>query len=276
MYHLGVVKCLFENGLLPTVICGASIGALISALVGVHTDEGLTNFFKSKNAVNLSVFEKLDKKGSLLRKLKRLLKFGILMDVSKIEELCRANLGNVTFIEAYEKTRRIVNITLTHPAHKGVPTLLNYLTTPNVLMWSAASAACAQPGLYEAVPLLGKDVEGNIVTMFPSPSIDSWTASKSSKKYHDLPTDRLSELFNVNQFIVSQVCSALTPPVCRCFSPLYFHVSCAFQVNPHVLPFLRSVRSTSRFTFLHQATMWCAGEVFHIIRQAADFGYWPE
>ncbi len=29
------------------------------------------------------------------------------------------------------------------------PRLLNYLTAPNVLVWSAASASCALPGLYE-------------------------------------------------------------------------------------------------------------------------------
>ena len=31
------------------------------------------------------------------------------------------------------------------------PRLLNYLTAPNVLVWSAASASCALPGLYEVM-----------------------------------------------------------------------------------------------------------------------------
>ena len=34
MLHFGVVKCLAEQKLLPPVICGASIGALVAALLG--------------------------------------------------------------------------------------------------------------------------------------------------------------------------------------------------------------------------------------------------
>jgi predicted acylesterase/phospholipase RssA len=35
MYHFGVVKCLFEHNVLPRVICGASIGALVTCLFGM-------------------------------------------------------------------------------------------------------------------------------------------------------------------------------------------------------------------------------------------------
>ncbi|RYH18195.1 hypothetical protein EON65_27530 [archaeon] len=33
-YHLGVVKALFEEGLLPRVISGASAGSIMTAIVG--------------------------------------------------------------------------------------------------------------------------------------------------------------------------------------------------------------------------------------------------
>jgi TAG lipase/lysophosphatidylethanolamine acyltransferase len=36
--HLGVVKALSQNGLLPRVISGSSVGALIAALVCIHAD----------------------------------------------------------------------------------------------------------------------------------------------------------------------------------------------------------------------------------------------
>lgn len=39
--HIGVVKSLFEQEVLPKVICGTEIGALIAALVCIHTDEEL-------------------------------------------------------------------------------------------------------------------------------------------------------------------------------------------------------------------------------------------
>ena len=35
MLHFGVVKALAEANLLPPVICGASIGALVAALLGL-------------------------------------------------------------------------------------------------------------------------------------------------------------------------------------------------------------------------------------------------
>jgi hypothetical protein len=42
-YHLGVVKALFENHLLPTVITGASAGSLVAALICTRTDEEIKN-----------------------------------------------------------------------------------------------------------------------------------------------------------------------------------------------------------------------------------------
>jgi len=39
--HIGVCKTLFENGLLPNIICGSAIGALIAAFVCTHSDDQL-------------------------------------------------------------------------------------------------------------------------------------------------------------------------------------------------------------------------------------------
>jgi TAG lipase/lysophosphatidylethanolamine acyltransferase len=41
LYHLGVVKALNDQGVLPRIICGSSVGALIAALVCIHTDDEL-------------------------------------------------------------------------------------------------------------------------------------------------------------------------------------------------------------------------------------------
>lgn len=83
---------------------------------------------------------------------------------------------------------------------------IDYLqTTPNVLLWSAATAACAQPGMYAPVALMAKDMDGSIVPLLPSNAAMSWSPSKTV--HYSLPMDRLSQLFNVNHFIVSQVSS---------------------------------------------------------------------
>lgn len=41
LYHLGVLKALNEQGLLPRIISGTAVGALIAALICIHTDEEL-------------------------------------------------------------------------------------------------------------------------------------------------------------------------------------------------------------------------------------------
>jgi TAG lipase / lysophosphatidylethanolamine acyltransferase len=41
LYHIGVVKALHERDLLPRIISGTAVGALIAALICIHTDEEL-------------------------------------------------------------------------------------------------------------------------------------------------------------------------------------------------------------------------------------------
>ena len=59
MYHWGVVKCLYENHLLPTVLCGSSIGALVVALLGVTSDEALGNLLSDPQSISFEAFERL-------------------------------------------------------------------------------------------------------------------------------------------------------------------------------------------------------------------------
>ena len=42
------------------------------------------------------------------------------------------------------------------------PRLLNYLTAPHVLVWSAAAASSAVPGVFEANRLMVKEADGTI------------------------------------------------------------------------------------------------------------------
>jgi hypothetical protein len=54
------------------------------------------------------------------------------MDVSKLQKVLIDNIGHVTFHEAYERTGRIINITVSPGNDYEKPRLLNYLTSPNV------------------------------------------------------------------------------------------------------------------------------------------------
>lgn len=128
------------------------------------------------------------------------------MEVGVLEECVRSNVGDITFEEAFQKTKRILNIVVTSARKNEVPRLLNYLTAPNVLIRNAAIASCATTGLYESVPLLAKDHNGHIVA-WNSSSI-SWTDSSIDD---DGPTLRLAELFNVNHIILSQASPFMLP-----------------------------------------------------------------
>jgi TAG lipase/steryl ester hydrolase/phospholipase A2/LPA acyltransferase len=58
-----------------------------------------------------------------------------------------ADVGLYTFQEAFDKTGRIINITVAPNNNYDPPRLLNYLTAPHVCVWSAAAASCALPGM---------------------------------------------------------------------------------------------------------------------------------
>lgn len=145
--HLGVVKALFARGLLPRIITGTATGALIAALVGIHTEDELPRFLNGES-IDLSAFAGkgpvASKDGitsssidgwweTLSRRTKRFFREGYFLDVTVLEDCVRANVGNLTFEEAYNRTKRVLNITVATTGNGGVPNLLNYLTAPNVV-----------------------------------------------------------------------------------------------------------------------------------------------
>eukprot|EP00041_Stephanoeca_diplocostata_P035657 m.1265554 g.1265554 ORF g.1265554 m.1265554 type:complete len:597 (-) comp24737_c0_seq35:3304-5094(-) len=247
MYHVGVVKTLHEQNLLPPIVCGTSIGALMSAFIGVCNDDELPMMWSSGvDGLDYSAFaERGRRRPSWARKLRRFLKHGVLMDINVLARFCEVNIGDLTFQEAFDKTGRIINITV--PETKGVDgnsRLLNYITAPNVLVWTAACASCEMPVFYGAFPLRYKDEHGTIHVRDRTPT---HVEGHHARHHEDLPMKRLSELFNVNQFIVS-------------------------QVHPHIVPFLRPAYSSSRTSVLHKAYMLVAAEWHHRCSQLAQFG----
>jgi TAG lipase/steryl ester hydrolase/phospholipase A2/LPA acyltransferase len=94
------------------------------------------------------------------------------------------------------------------------PRLLNYLTAPHVCIWSAAAASCALPGVFDCAELWVKEPNGNIRREYEWSTQGHVIDEKHiAQQYlytdgsleNDLPMQQLSELFNVNHFIVSQV-----------------------------------------------------------------------
>ena len=145
--HIGVVKALHLRGLLPRIIAGTATGALIAAMVGVHTEDELLGFlngesidlsaFASRQKPNVGRLHDVDRESgwlsTLLRRVKRYIRDGYFLDVHVLEECVRANVGDLTFEEAYNRTKRVLNITLPTAEGGDLPFLVNYLTAPNVV-----------------------------------------------------------------------------------------------------------------------------------------------
>lgn len=145
--HLGVVKALHLQGLLPRIITGTATGALIAALVGVHTEDELLTFLNGEG-IDLTAFDRRGQTeppnewqswfgkslpGTLFRRLQRYYRKGYYFDAAVLEDCVRTNLGDLTFEEAYARSKRILNITVAISNKTGSPNLLNYLTAPNVV-----------------------------------------------------------------------------------------------------------------------------------------------
>ncbi|TGO65275.1 hypothetical protein BCON_0003g00690 [Botryotinia convoluta] len=218
--HLGVVKALFNRGLLPRIVTGTATGALIAALVGIHTEDELPKFLNGES-IDLSAFAGKERGlqgtsgwwDTLTRRVNRFYREGYFLDVKVLEECVRANVGDLTFEEAYNKTKRVLNITVATSGKGGVPNLLNYLTAPN-LIWSAALASNAStPSLYgSSVTLKCKDLlTGTIIpwSAAADATFHPWTHASYTDR--DSPLSRIAELFNVNHFIVSQARPYLVP-----------------------------------------------------------------
>lgn len=261
MMHAGVLKAMYEADILPRIISGASAGSIVCAVFCTHTTDGIPDVLKEFPYGDLAVFEEEEKEESVLTHVKRLLTEGSWSDIKHLTRVMRIQLGDITFQEAYNRTRKICNISVSTESIYELPRLLNYITAPNVMIWSAVAASCSVPFVFNAAPLLVKDPQtGEHMPWNPTPQ--RWVDGSVD---NDLPMTRLAEMFNVNHFIVS-------------------------QVNPHVVPFLakddrlypeHQESRSGLFSASHNSsttstlTTLAKDEVLHRLQFLAELGIFP-
>ncbi len=200
MAHIGVLKALYERRLLPRIISGTSAGSIVAAVVCTRTDEEIPEMLQRFAHGDLSVFTDKDNPESWLTHISRALRYGSWHDSRHIARVMRDLMGDITFQEAFNRTRRILNITVSSKRGLQLPSLLNYLTAPDVIIWSAVVASCSIPGVFDPRPLLVRDAEtGEHVPWDPAEQL--WIDGSLD---NDVPVERLGEMLNVNHFIVSQ------------------------------------------------------------------------
>lgn len=200
LFHVGVVRSLYLQDLLPDVLSGSSAGSVVGMALGSRSRSEAEALLDPENIY-------VDNWGLL--PLFEAWRRGGLMDQNKLRRGIAANIPDVTFEEGHAMSGLSMNITVSPVAANQPARLLNYLTFPYLYAREAVLASCAVPLLFPPVQMATRNMQGRREAYMPSLR---W-ADGSLKS--DLPRMRLRRLFNVNHFIVS-------------------------QTNPHVLPFIHS------------------------------------
>ncbi|KAI8811525.1 acyl transferase/acyl hydrolase/lysophospholipase [Cladochytrium replicatum] len=225
-FHFGIVKALFEVGLLPRVITGTSCGAMVAAMIACRTDEELkTEVFVPEMVDKLRALE-----DPWPARIRRLFKTGSLFSIEQFMSAGQwVTKGDTTFLEAYKRTGRVLNITVVAENSVGSSKVLNYLTAPDVLICSAMVASSAVPGLLPPVTLLCKNEKGELL-----PYRGDGNRWRDGSLVADIPERELKQLWNVNYTIVS-------------------------QCNPHILPFFYKRRGITGIPDLAYFQGWRGG-----------------
>jgi len=202
MKHIGVVKALHDANLLPRIISGASAGSIVAAIVCSKNDSELKDALDYFPSSNLACFD--PENTTLftygLHRLRGLYRDGKLFAMDRMGIVMREWLGDITFREARHKTGRILNICVS--SADSEPRLLNYITAPDVYIWSAVCASCSVPGIFKAATILEKDPLTKEPKVWMQSAKQLWVDGSLD---HDIPMRKLSEMFNVNLLITSQV-----------------------------------------------------------------------
>lgn len=189
-FHLGVLKALLEQGLLPNVVSGSSAGSLMAATIGTRDEAGLRTVFEARTLAN--TFEEVAESNL------ELLKGNRRIGADHLRAFVERQIPDLTFQEAFELSGRRINITVSPRELHQQSRLLNAVTSPNVYIREAVLASCAIPGVFPPVTLAAKNRLGQRQPYVPS---RQWVDGSLTD---DLPAKRLSRLYGVNHFITSQ------------------------------------------------------------------------
>ncbi len=231
-----MVKALYREGLVPTVMSGSSAGSVVAATVGTRGADEVEQLLDVEAAYyhfwRVLPFRHMVERGSV-------------MDQTQLRRGIAKNVRDMTFEEAHKLSGRITNITVSPAGVNQPPRLLNYLTFPYLYLREAVLASCAVPILFPPVMLMTRDEGGERVPYMP---MLRWNDGSLKS---DLPMLRMRRLHNVNHFIVS-------------------------QTNPHVIPFARRDLSGggvfhSAREFAYSSVRHQAKNVLELVRRNVPF-----
>jgi len=202
MKHIGVVKALWEAELLPDIISGASAGSIVAAICCTATDKEMVDALERFPTSDLAVFDGPGVEGLywFKERIHHAWETRAFYAMKNLERVMKSWIRDLTFREAHNKTGRILNICISS-FESSEPRLLNYVTAPDVYIWSAVCASCSVPFVFQPATIYEKDPKTGRSKVWMLHS-QQWVDGSLD---HDIPMRKLSEMFNVNFFIVSQV-----------------------------------------------------------------------
>ena len=210
--HVGVVDTLHKAGLLPHVLAGSSAGALVAAVVCTRTPCELSAFLAEwpRSGVLTDLFTSFFGSLPFRERISHLLSSGTLYPAADLRENLRRLYGDVTFRQAYERSQRVLNISVSATRWGERPRLLNFLTAPNCVVWSAVAASCAFPMLYEPGPLLAIDRHGRFVDLHVPVALEHAALPTAPRRWRDgsveadLPGAQIKQMFHTSVTVNSQ------------------------------------------------------------------------
>ncbi|HEB28713.1 MAG TPA: DUF3336 domain-containing protein [Porticoccus sp.] len=183
-FHVGVLIALAEQQLLPHVISGSSAGAIFASVVCTHTDQ--------------EILEDLDLRRITMESSQPYAKYRV-MNIETVVSNINRWIPDLTFQQAYERTGRALNITVSGWSPNQASRLLNAITSPNVTIRSAVLASSAVYGVYPPVTLEAVNADGEKIPYLPDLK---WI---DGSFLDDFPAKRLARLYGVNHFISSMI-----------------------------------------------------------------------
>lgn len=186
-YHVGVAKALFKEGLLPNIISGSSGGSYVGSLICTHTDDELNDVLSPEFFMERLIDQAAD------------------LGLADGVKILKDSVPDLTFQQAFAKTGRSMNVTISPAEKHQTSRLLNAVASPSVLIRSGVLASCAVPGFFPSVTLEALDKFGKRKSYLPQ---RSWVDGAMSE---DLPAKKLARMYGVNHTIVSQTNPVVIP-----------------------------------------------------------------
>lgn len=272
--HVGVIKSMIDTNLLPNVIVGSGFGSVVGALVCcLEADEliGVLSNLKYHMAVEgygLGKERKFDESNANNEKAEMYLKWidnlkkGFTIELRQFIEYTLQKIGKITFKEAYEKSGKTFNI-LVYPTSDKIPTLLNFLSTPYITIESAIYCSLGSGVLDSKVRDTNAELKIKYYGEISSYSTvecefePPYQVNGDSIELKNSPYNRITELFNVNHFIISISRPYLAPFLNGDWRVVYNNKTFGKKISNLVnLEMKHRIRIMSKFGLLTNLMRW--------------------